>query len=100
MENKTSLITGANSGIGKQAAIQLAKAGFRVFVGARKRERGLKSLKYSVNIQLFDLVGNKLMEKSAESDVEQIDLKNFSLGVYFLHITKNMKKKTIKIIKQ
>ncbi len=44
MENKTSLITGANSGIGKQAAIQLAKAGFRVFVGARNRERGLSAL--------------------------------------------------------
>lgn len=45
MENKTCLITGANSGIGKQAAIQLAKAGFRVFVGARNRERGLSALK-------------------------------------------------------
>jgi len=44
MENKTCLITGANSGIGKQAAIQLAKAGFRVFVGARNRERGLNAL--------------------------------------------------------
>ncbi len=45
MENKTCLITGANSGIGKQAAIQLAKSGFRVFVGARNRERGLRALK-------------------------------------------------------
>jgi len=44
MENKTCLITGANSGIGKQAAIQLAKAGFLVFVGARNRERGLNAL--------------------------------------------------------
>ena len=66
---------------------------------------GLVNLKISeigadVNIQLFDLVGNKLMEKSAQSDVEQIDLKNFSSGVYFLHITKDMKKKTIKIVKQ
>ncbi len=66
---------------------------------------GLINLKISkigadANIQLFDLVGNKLLEKPAESDVEQIDLKNFSSGIYFLHITKGMKKKTIKIIKQ
>ena len=66
---------------------------------------GLVNLKISeigadASIQLFDVVGNKLMEKPAESDVEQIDLKNFSSGVYFLHITKDMKKKTIKIVKQ
>jgi len=66
---------------------------------------GLVNLKISeigadANILLFDLVGNKLMEKSAESDVEQIDLKNFSSGIYFLHITQDMKKKTIKIVKQ
>ncbi len=66
---------------------------------------GLVNLKISeigadANIQLFDLVGNKLMEKSVESHVEQIDLENFSSGVYFLHITKDMKKKTIKIVKQ
>ncbi len=66
---------------------------------------GLVNLKISeigadVNIQLFDVVGNKLMEKSAQSNLEQIDLENFSSGVYFLHITKDMKKKTIKIVKQ
>ena len=60
----------------------------------------IREIGVDANIQLFDLVGNKLMEKSAESDVEQIDLKNFSSGVYFLHITKDMKKKTIKIVKQ
>ncbi|MEE1963924.1 T9SS type A sorting domain-containing protein [Allomuricauda taeanensis] len=52
------------------------------------------------SIQLFDIVGNMLMEKQVESDVAQFDLKNFSPGVYFLHITKDMKKKTIKVVKQ
>ena len=52
------------------------------------------------SIQLFDIVGNKLMEKQVESDMEQIDLQRFSSGVYFLHITKDMKKKIIKVVKQ
>lgn len=44
MNMKTCLITGANSGIGKQAAIQIARTGFHVFIGARYQERGEKAL--------------------------------------------------------
>ena len=44
MNNKTCLITGANSGIGKQAALQIARTGFHVFIGARNLERGEKAL--------------------------------------------------------
>ncbi len=44
MKPKTCLITGANSGIGKQTAIQLAKAGYLVFVGVRSLERGQKAM--------------------------------------------------------
>lgn len=45
MNNKICLITGANSGIGKQAAIQLAKEGLYVIIGARNKKRGEKALK-------------------------------------------------------
>jgi len=44
MEAKTCLITGGNSGIGKQAAIQLAQAGFHVIIGVRNVQRGNKAL--------------------------------------------------------
>lgn len=44
MKIKTCLITGANSGIGKQAAIRLAQAGFHVIIGTRNRERGKAAL--------------------------------------------------------
>lgn len=44
MKDKTILITGANSGIGKAAAIQLAELGARVVMACRSMERGSKAL--------------------------------------------------------
>jgi short-subunit dehydrogenase len=35
----TALVTGASSGIGRETAIRLAKAGYRVFASARRKER-------------------------------------------------------------
>lgn len=44
MKKKTCLITGGNSGIGKQAAIQLAEIGFHIILGVRNLKRGEKAL--------------------------------------------------------
>ncbi len=40
---KIALVTGANRGIGREVARQLAERGFRVIVGARKAEAGRKA---------------------------------------------------------
>lgn len=44
LSDKTILITGANSGIGKAAAIQLAQLGAHVVIMSRSAERGTKAL--------------------------------------------------------
>jgi NAD(P)-dependent dehydrogenase (short-subunit alcohol dehydrogenase family) len=43
-EMKTALITGANKGIGREVARQLARKGFHVFVGARNRKAGREAV--------------------------------------------------------
>jgi NAD(P)-dependent dehydrogenase (short-subunit alcohol dehydrogenase family) len=57
IENKICLITGANAGIGKAAASQIAEAGYRVIIGCRNKERGEAALK-------------EIKEKSKSGDVE------------------------------
>ncbi len=44
LENKTVIITGANSGIGKAAAAQIAALGANVILACRSRERGEQAL--------------------------------------------------------
>ncbi len=63
MIKKTCLITGGNSGIGKQAAIQLAQTGFHVIIGIRNLKRGEVALE-------------EIKEKSDKNDIEllQIDM--------------------------
>jgi len=56
MDKKICFITGANSGIGKQAAIQLAQFGFQVLIGSRNRERGLTALTEIKEISKSDTV--------------------------------------------
>jgi NAD(P)-dependent dehydrogenase (short-subunit alcohol dehydrogenase family) len=44
LENKTILVTGANSGIGKAACVQLARLGATVIMACRSEERGGQAL--------------------------------------------------------
>ena len=44
MDTSTALVTGANKGIGKHIAQQLAAAGLTVYVGSRDPERGAKAV--------------------------------------------------------
>lgn len=61
MENKTIIITGANSGVGKAAAIQLAGLGAMVILACRSMERGVlaaeevKSVSSSQKVEFMPL---------------------------------------------
>jgi short chain dehydrogenase len=57
MAMKTCIITGGNSGIGKAAATQIAREGYRVIIGCRNAERGNKALK-----EIQECSGNRDIE--------------------------------------
>ena len=76
---KTCLITGGNSGIGKQAAIQLAQNGCTVIVGSRNQERGSKAV-------------NDIKKKSGSDSVELL-LIDLSAQASILAAAKKLKEK-------
>lgn len=82
---KTCFITGANAGIGKQAAIQIAAMGYYVIIGCRNKERGEKALveiKSNSNSNAVELVQIDMASKvSILGAVEQIKLKHEVLDV-------------------
>jgi NAD(P)-dependent dehydrogenase (short-subunit alcohol dehydrogenase family) len=59
MKKKACFITGANSGIGKAAAVQIAAAGFTVVIGCRNEERGKSAV-------------SDIKKSSGSSDVELV----------------------------
>ncbi|MDP5276440.1 SDR family NAD(P)-dependent oxidoreductase [Chengkuizengella axinellae] len=72
MDNKTCLITGANAGIGKAAAIQIAKKGYHVILACRNKEKGeeaLKDVKLASNSESIELM---LVDMSLQSSIKDM----------------------------
>jgi len=82
---KTCIITGGNSGIGKQAAIQIAKEGHKVIIAVRNEKRGEKAVNeiithsenQNVSFELVDLSSQKSIKNFADRlnrNIEKIDI--------------------------
>jgi len=85
LTNKTMIITGANSGIGKAASAQLAKLGANVVMMCRSRERGeqaladVKAASNSDNVEL--ILVDMSSQKSVHNAVNEFLSKNSRLDV-------------------
>jgi len=70
--NKTIIITGASTGIGKACALHLDKTGFKVFAGIRKQNDG-DSLKEEVSDKLTSIILDVTDIKSIQSAANIIE---------------------------
>ncbi|MBE0671497.1 MAG: SDR family NAD(P)-dependent oxidoreductase [Anaerolineales bacterium] len=74
LSNKTVIVTGANSGIGKAASIQLAQIGAQVVMMCRSKERGEQALQdvrvaaksENVELMLVDMSSQGSVRKAAD----------------------------------
>ena len=69
MSQKTCIITGANSGIGKAAAIQIAQKGYRVIMACRSRERGEAALDDVRTESESDAVELMIVDMSSQASI-------------------------------
>lgn len=102
MESKNIIITGANSGIGKAAAIQLANLGATVIMACRSEERGknvaeeVKLLTGNQNIEFMQV--DLSLQKSIRQFVNEYLLKHNHLDV-IIHNAANFDHSQKKAIK-
>ena len=71
LDHKTIIITGANSGIGKAAAIQLARLGATVIMACRSAQRGAQALQDVNQASGSDKVELMLVNLASQASVRQ-----------------------------
>jgi NAD(P)-dependent dehydrogenase (short-subunit alcohol dehydrogenase family) len=83
MTSSTALVTGANSGIGREIARQLAAAGLTVYVGSRTLERGQRAVdEIAGNVRLLVVdVTDAASVADAAAQVEDLDVLVNNAGV-------------------
>jgi len=98
LDGKTVVITGANTGIGKETAIDLAKRNARVILACRSQEKGKKAEVYvrresgneNVHFRLLDLSSFTSIRKFAKEVLEEesrIDILINNAGVMYCPYT-------------
>jgi len=69
--NKICFITGGNAGIGREAAIQIAKKGYHVIIGCRSLSRGTEALKYIKEKSQLEEISLAMVDMSLFSSVKE-----------------------------
>ncbi len=72
MNRKICLITGANSGIGKAAAIQIAQQGHRTILACRSPEKGESALREVKEASKSDTVELLLVDMAVQSSIQKL----------------------------
>lgn len=72
MEPKICMITGANSGIGKAAAIQIAQQGHHVIMACRSQERGATAMQEVKEISGSNNVDLMIVDMGLQSSIEAL----------------------------
>ncbi|HEY5355573.1 MAG TPA: SDR family oxidoreductase [Streptosporangiaceae bacterium] len=83
MNNSTALVTGANKGIGKQIARQLADAGLTVYVGSRDAGRGQQAVDEiggGARLLVLDVTEPKSIADAAQQ-VDDLDILVNNAGI-------------------
>jgi len=92
LEGKRFLITGATSGIGKEAARELVRAGATVIISGRNPEKAEQTRKElssdRVSTLILDLADLNSIRKAAREVTDQIDVLILNAGVMAVPFTK------------
>jgi len=92
LEGKRFLITGATSGIGKEAARELVRAGATVIISGRNQEKAEQTRKElssdRVSTLILDLADLNSIRKAAREVTDQIDVLILNAGVMAVPFTK------------
>ncbi len=72
MDKKVYMITGANSGIGKAAVIQIARQGYRVIIACRSQERGEAALQEIKEKSASDSIELMIVDLSLQASIIQL----------------------------
>ncbi len=71
LDQKTIIITGANSGIGKAVAIQLAKLGATVIMACRSAQRGAQALEDICKASGSEKIELMLVDLASQASIRQ-----------------------------
>jgi NAD(P)-dependent dehydrogenase (short-subunit alcohol dehydrogenase family) len=71
LAGKTIIVTGANSGIGKAAAIQLAQQGATVVMACRSAERGVQALESVCRLSNSDKVELMIVDLASQASIRR-----------------------------